>query len=138
MDTDTPVSPQRWRWTDHGMEQVHPTDSAGGYVTFGEYKRVRDKALNTFSIAGKEFPANTTLVDRSGRYYQIVEPKDADTERDALRWRWWLKHMTVARDEIGSWTCWVAMACVPFRSKTESVNDLTDSLIERFPDKGVS
>jgi hypothetical protein len=52
---------------------------------------------------------------------------------DAMRWRWWEKQARVARDQPDDWTCWIDMPQICYRSKTTSVNELTDSLMARFP-----
>lgn len=57
----------------------------------------------------------------------------AALKNDADRWRWWKPLMRVGRDEPGDWTCWVEMECVPYRSQTTSVDELTDALKDRFP-----
>lgn len=54
---------------------------------------------------------------------------------DAARWRWWKKYMTVRRDAGSKWACWLELSVIPFRSRTESVDELTDELRTRFPDE---
>lgn len=53
--------------------------------------------------------------------------------RDAERYRWLKPYLEVARDDDSKWTCWLALQCIPYRSTTESAEELLDKLIERFP-----
>lgn len=57
----------------------------------------------------------------------------AGLEADAERWLWLEQHLSVASDEPESWTCWLHLDEILYRSKTESVRELLDELIKRFP-----
>jgi hypothetical protein len=53
--------------------------------------------------------------------------------RDAERYRWLRQYLHVASEEPGSWTCWLLLDVIPYRSQTDSVEELLDTLMKRFP-----
>jgi hypothetical protein len=59
-----------------------------------------------------------------------VVPEDV---RDARRYRWLRQYLQVQADGPGDWTCWLAIECIPYRSKTDSAEELLDMLMSRFP-----
>lgn len=52
---------------------------------------------------------------------------------DAARYRWLRQHLEVQADGPDEWTCWLGLACLPYRSKTESAEELLDMMMARFP-----
>jgi hypothetical protein len=52
---------------------------------------------------------------------------------DAQRYRWLLQYLHVNRDEPDSWTCWIGLDLLAFRSKTTDPTELLDALMARFP-----
>jgi hypothetical protein len=50
-------------------------------------------------------------------------------QEDALRYRALRKYLTVERDEPDSWTCWLALACIPVRGKTQDPDSIIDWLV---------
>ena len=54
-------------------------------------------------------------------------------EADARRYRWLLQYLKVASEGPGSWTCWLHLECIPYRSQTNEPQVLLDELIARFP-----
>lgn len=53
---------------------------------------------------------------------------------DALRYRALRKYLTVERDGPDSWTCWLALACIPIRSKTDDPDVIVDWLVATLKD----
>lgn len=51
---------------------------------------------------------------------------------DAARWRALSLYLTVKRDSPGDWTCWLELACIPYRSKTDKPFELVDMLVEQI------
>lgn len=62
-----------------------------------------------------------------GDMYQAQ--RDAE---DAKRWRALSLYLTVKRDSPGDWTCWLELACIPYRSKTEKPFVLVDMLVDQI------
>jgi len=56
---------------------------------------------------------------------------------DARRYRALRKFLAVARDEPGDWTCWLDLACVPYRSRTTDPDELADNLAQALEDRGI-
>jgi hypothetical protein len=56
-----------------------------------------------------------------------------ELRKDAERYRWLHQYLVVAADDPEDWTCWLALQCIPFRSKESDAQALLDTLIVRFP-----
>jgi hypothetical protein len=59
-----------------------------------------------------------------------VVPEDV---RDARRYEWLRQYLQVQADSPDDWTCWLALECIPYRSKADSAEELLDMLMSRFP-----
>jgi hypothetical protein len=72
----------------------------------------------------QSFAAAVAVRDHISRLVTApVETTDADRYQ-AIR-----EFLTVDRDEPGAWTCWLGLACVPFRSQSVNPDDLADMLV---------
>ena len=54
-------------------------------------------------------------------------------KEDAERYKWLRQHLHVAAESPKSWTCWLHLDQIPYRSQEEDAEKLLDILIGRFP-----